>query len=359
MSSAKGYHSYRGRVSKWKVLLAVLLCLVILAAGAVIYLQEHMVYDENGVRRLEIPWLQEPEEPDPEQQTPPEEEPELDLVIQGPPGPAAIHAFSLPAEALTPTLWHETRNVVLLSSTVPYDAAAVTLKDAAGRVYYDSAAAMPGAVKAERDTAAALVEITGQSSGFHSIARIACLRDSVTARANVTELGLKNTGGYIFYDGNNQNWLDPAKEETVNYVSALVLEAADLGFDEILLTDLTYPTEGKLHKIAYTGSEDLSENIAALVRAVRAALGEREVLLSLELPEQVIASGPDETAGLDLNKLAPLADRIYAVTTASQAEGLKEKVTAVNETGDFIPELALESQAIQTERCLILHETPG
>lgn len=351
MTSAKGYHSYRGRVSKLKIFLAVLLFLVILAAAALIFIQEHMVYDEDGIRHLDIPWLEDSSQT-PEQEN--EQSPaELDLVIQEPEGLPAIHGFSLPAEAVTRALWQETRAAVSPpGSAISYDAVAVTLKDSSGTVYFDSTAAASSAVKTKEDTAAALASVTG--SELHTIARLSCLLDPPAARTNVTDMGLKNTGGYIFYDGNNRNWLDPAKTGTVEYLSALAAEAAALGFDELLLTDVAYPTEGKIHKIAYTGEETLSKNLTALLQALKKALEPYGLLLSVELPEAVIAAGPDETAGLDLTKLAPLVDRIYAVTAASQAEGLAAAVSAANEKTDFVPELALEVQAAGAERCLLL-----
>ena len=58
MAGAKGYRSYRGRGTKKKILLAVLLCLVILAAAVVIWVQGHMVYDADGTPHLDIPWQQ-------------------------------------------------------------------------------------------------------------------------------------------------------------------------------------------------------------------------------------------------------------------------------------------------------------
>ena len=77
MAGAKGYRSYRGRGTKRKILLALLLCLVILAAVMVILVQEHVVFDANGTPRLEIPWQKEE----------PEQTPELDLVIEEPEAP--------------------------------------------------------------------------------------------------------------------------------------------------------------------------------------------------------------------------------------------------------------------------------
>lgn len=356
MARAKGYHGYRGRPSKLKIFLGVLLCLVILAAAAALYLLEHVVYDENGVRHLdlELPWPQAPKDDAPDPEQPPEEEPVLDLVIQPPPGPQEIYALSVPAGPLTREVWEDARQGALLSSAVSYNAAAVTLKDSTGKIYFDSAAAPPGSVKTEEDTADVLAELTGDQSPFYSIARLSCLADPSTARAKVEDMGLQNTGKYIFYDRYSHVWLDPAKKFTRDYLAALVLEIAELGFDEVVLTDLTYPTAGKLDKINYTGEEDLSENIAGLVQTIRTALGERKILLSVELPESVAEGTPDETAGLDLEKLAPLADRIYAVTELSKAAEIRERVQSLRELGDFVPELALEDQAQGTESYLIL-----
>lgn len=349
MASAKGYHSYRGRGSKAKVFLALLLCLVILAAVGFIYIQEHSVYDENGIRHLEIPWLPE-EEPEAPAVDPAPEEP-LDLVIQEPAGPEPLRLASLPAEAMTQALWSAQSGATGLSSVIAYDGVAVTLKDGEGHIFFDFTGALSNTT-VKQDTGETLAAITARDD--HTVARLACLSDAPVARVHVTDMGLKNTGGYIFYDGNNRNWLDPAKEDTAAYLSALAVEAANLGFGELLLTDVTYPTVGKINKIAYTGEEDLSRNLAALIRAVRESLAGRELLLSVELPEAVVSGTPDTVAGLDLRVLAPLVDRVYAVTTPEQVEALRQQVENASETTEFFPEFALESQAADVERCLVL-----
>ena len=336
MTSAKGYHSYRGRPSKLKIFLAILLCLVILAAVALIFLQEHIVFDEQGLPHLQIPWeLEEPSPPAPPEITPPEEEPVLDLVIVEPPGPPAVRAFSVPEGTVTRDSWDSAERV--LPDGTACDAVAVTLKDADGTIYFDSAAGVKKSVKQAEDTEEVLAEITGER--FYSIARISCLLDPLASRTDVAGMGLKNTGGYIFYDLRSHTWLDPAKEGAVEYLSALAVEAAALGFDEILLTGVSYPTEGKINKIAYTGEEALGDNIAAFLQAMGAALEPYDLRLSIELPEAVVAGEPDEVAGLDLTQIAPLVDRIYAATTEDRVEALTEAVTAVDETTGFVPEL--------------------
>ncbi len=152
--------------------------------------------------------------------------------------------------------------------------------------------------------------------------------------------GLKNTGGYIFYDGNNLNWLDPAKEGTRTYVGQLAVECAALGFDEILLTDFSFPTEGKLDKIQYPEA-GMEASLSGLLTSLRTALdqaGYEDVLLSVELPAETVLTGRDETAGLLLTEIAPLVDRIYARTIAAQAQELADAVTAAG-CKTFVPEL--------------------
>ena len=164
--------------------------------------------------------------------------------------------------------------------------------------------------------------------------------------------GLKNTGGYIFYDGNNGNWLDPSKPAARQYLCTLAAELAQQGFDEILLTDVGYPTVGKLDKIDYNGA-DRAASIRLFLEELRSALGEYGVAVSIELPPEVITSGADDTAGLVLSDIAPLVDRVYAVTTVDQIPALEAAVSAAGEDTDFVAELTGHSPDV-TGSCLIL-----
>ncbi len=88
-----------------------------------------------------------------------------------------------------------------------------------------------------------------------------------------------------------------------------------MGFDEILLTDVSYPTEGSWIRSTTTAPTGRRENLGCSWRRCAAALAEYDVTLSMELPPQVITQGSDDTAGLVSADIAPLVDRIYAVTT--------------------------------------------
>ena len=327
MGGTKGYRSYRGRTSKGKIALAVLLVLIILAAVGFLWLQEYIVYDRDGSFHLELPWKT--ETPPAEEEVPPED---VEITIQEPEKPKALAAFSASAAPLTQAGWKDAWLGASVMSAPAYNAAAVTLKDSTGHIYFAATGAAAGTVSTAEDTAAAQTEVT--ESSYHSIGRMSCFLDPIAARADVEGMGLKNTGGYIFYDGNNSQWLDPAKPAARQYLCALAEELAKLGFDEILLTDVSYPTEGKLDKIAY-GDTPRAENLAAFLDEMAAILEPYDVTLSVELPAQVITQGSDDAAGLSLADIAQRADRIYAAAAPADAAALAEQVKEAGEDTDF------------------------
>lgn len=326
MAGARGYRSYRGRGSKGKIALAVVLILVIVASVIFIRLQDYLVYDESGRPHLSLP------EEDVQQEQPQEQE-DVNLVIQETPA-QAVRAMEVADTPLTG--WDAAMLTGGTYTGHECNAVAVTMKDAAGHVYYDSASAVSGAVHTQSGTAGALAALLG--SDTHAIARLSCFHDPIAANSDVEGMGLKNTGGYIFYDGNNSQWLDPAKPAARQYLCSLAKELADMGFDEILLTDVSYPTEGKLNKIAY-GDTALEENLAAFLDEMQAALAPYDVTLSVELPAQVITQGSDASSGLTLAQVAPRVDRIYAAASAADAASLADRVSQAAADTDFAVEL--------------------
>lgn len=324
MSTPRGYSSYRGRKMLWKILIAILLVAVILAAAGFLLLQKYLVYDENGRPHLQLPADSAAAESAPEGAS---SDP-LNITIDQPAAPEDFRAVQLGGD---PAGW------AAAAAAASQNVLCVTVKAPGGRVLYQSAVPeAPGAETAAAASAALSSLLDGKT---YAIARLSCLRDGETARSHLDDMGLKNTGGYVFYDGNNENWLDPSKPATVEYLCALAKECAALGFGEILLTDLTYPTKGKLDKIDYNGA-DRAQALADLVSAVKAAVG-GETAVSVELPETAVASGDDEAAGQNLSLLTPLVSRIY-VPSDNPALGADSELPLVRETaqppsdGDYL-----------------------
>ena len=347
MAGSRGYQSYSGRgASGGKIALAVILVLVIAAAILVIAAQRYIVYDETGTPQLTLPWQENvsTEEEGDVTEEPPEE---VEIIPPEPEKPEEIRGFSIPVGVLTGEKWEAAKASASADSTI-----AVTLKDSNSTVYFDTAMAVSGTVKTANDTMQVLSELTGETSDYHTIARISCFHDPKAAKSDVRGMGLRNTGGYIFYDGNNSQWLDPAKPAARQYLCNLAAEAAALGFDEILLTDVSYPTEGKLHKISY-GETAKNQNMQVFLEEMRAALEVYDVKLSIELPTGVITEGRDDTVGLVLSEVVSQVDRIYSVTTPDRVATLNAVIGVTDEEIQFIPEFTVEDPAF-TENCLVL-----
>ena len=99
--ATRGYQSYRGR-NHGKLALVIVLVLILLAAVGYLVAQEYMVYDDEGHRHLELPFLKkgQTEQPQQPEDTTPDD---VDLIIDEPERPMLkeLHARQLPDTVLT------------------------------------------------------------------------------------------------------------------------------------------------------------------------------------------------------------------------------------------------------------------
>ena len=319
-----GYRNYRGRSPKWKILLAVVLVLVIAVSATVLGLQRFVVYDETGTPHFLLPQSSESAQAEHEN-TPP-----ADLVIQEEEDPPAAEATVI---RLTPGVVDtaEEADAALAAIGGECTGAAITVKDESGKVFFPSQKS-PWAVNTDAVREAVSAVLDGTE---YTAARIVCFADPKAANSDVEGLGLKNTGGYIFYDGNNRQWLDPAKADARAYLCGLAAECAQLGFEEIILSHVGYPTEGKLDKIAY-GETPLDENLDLFLREMAETLKPLGVTLTVEMTAEGILGGT-EAGGLTLKTAAKHAGRICAMAEGSEVAVLAREVESVG--AEFVPML--------------------
>lgn len=319
-----GYRNYRGRSPKWKILLAVVLVLVIAVSATVLGLQRFVVYDETGTPHFLLPQSSESTQAEHEN-TPP-----ADLVIQEEEEPPAAEATVI---RLTPGVVDtaEEADAALAAIGGECTGAAITVKDESGKVFFPSQKS-PWAVNTDAVREAVSAVLNGME---YTAARIVCFADPKAANSDVEGLGLKNTGGYIFYDGNNRQWLDPAKADARAYLCGLAAECAQLGFDEIILSHVGYPTEGKLDKIAY-GETPLDENLDLFLREMAETLKPLGVTLTVEMTAEGILGGT-EAGGLTLKTAAKHAGRICAMAEGGEVAVLAREVESVD--AEFVPML--------------------
>lgn len=347
-SRARGYGGYHGRTPFWKILVGTILAAIILASGGLLFIQRSMSFDTYG--QLYLPGQEDASDGDkaipdliegaPEEESPPAEEGDSadagqsasPSLLEGPEAPwGGLRAYRINASPFSNAIYWDAHAIMKENG---YNAAVVTLKDETGAVYFPAQGVVSGAVRIDSGTGDALAELTG--SHKYAIARLCCFLDPLTANANVEKFGLKNTGTYIFYDEYAMNWTDPGKLDARAYLYGLAEEIAALGFDEILLTHVGYPTEGKLDKIAY-GPTPIGENLSTFLRGMREALDGTGVKLSIEVPKALLYGDPGPS-GLTLDILAPWVDRVYAEAEPSDIALLETAVRAAGNAA-FVPEI--------------------
>ena len=232
--TTKGYHRYRGRNTRGKVALVVVLVLILLAAVAYLLTQEYVVYDDEGKAHLELPWSRkEPEKPQPDSTPVPDD---VDITREEPQRQKveAIHAWELPYGCLGSDPGY------LLTDR---EAVAVNVKMYDGSVAYHTAVALPeGILTGGLSTSRNLQTIL--DSNCYTVARLACFCDNAFADAQQEQASLCAADGTLYRDDSGRRWLDPSKPGTLRYITDLAKECAQMGFDEILLDWFLYPISG-------------------------------------------------------------------------------------------------------------------
>ena len=344
----KGYHSYRGRRGGMRVLLIVLLALILLAACVYLFLQRYVTFTDSGEVRLDIPFFQTQEEKiETEDQNNGSGE-DVNLVIGDEAGEDPEEIGETEAAP-----YGEHRLIGL--DTLPADSATLeaelsaqgangfvyTVKDNTGRVFYDSTVALRDAVYEGSVDAAELSALCQQEDAL-SVALLNCFHDSYYAFSHMESAGICQSSGYIWYDNLSYHWLDPAKEQARSYVIDLALECARLGFDELLLEDMCYPSSGKLGKIDYSGNElGKTQALVLFLTELREALAPYDIRIALLLDEETLLTQDSgdlvETTGQDLKELLPLVDAVYAQVSDTAAAEAAIAAAAGEEEPAFIP----------------------
>lgn len=294
--ATKGYNSYHGRTPLWKKILIPILVLLLLAGGAFLYCQNHLVYDENGKVHLDLPFLNKKDD----QTKTPDDSPnpdDVDFTRDEPQGPTieVIHATAQPDSALeqdvTALISGSDKTVVL------------TLKLPDGTFTYQPSFQAEGSVGSAVSTEN-LKKLT--ASDKYVIARISALGDTTYANNHVDDAGLLRTWDeWLWYDYSRQCWLDPAKAPAQAYLKQVCKDLADLGVDEIVLDNFGWPAVGNMDAMLVPDGTDKPAVLTSLIAALRETLPKTTAL------SVAIEKNAPENSGLTPAILA-LFDRIYA-----------------------------------------------
>lgn len=198
---------------------------------------------------------------------------------------------------------------------------AVLMKDADGRLLYPSAIA---AVQDEGDIlrpVEGIEQTLGQlhAAGLALTAVMYAQEDDLFAEAN-EESALQNVEQVGWRDPDGRVYLDPANEEATGYLCAVASELKSLGFSEIILRGLGYPSRGTLTRIVY--ADDRFGAVTNFVAAVKTASPSMRVSVWLDSPG--LAENAD--TGQAVSALCQASDRVFAEVPDDGAAALQQMI---------------------------------
>lgn len=154
-----------------------------------------------------------------------------------------------------------------------------------------------------------------EKRGVYPIARIACFRDKFVPVTN-PELAVNKTTGGIWKDGGGYAWLDPYNRKNWDYIGAVVDFALDMGFPEIQLDYVRFPSEGRADTQVFPGKKGWPADTkpAQVVSEFAKFIGERvrakNAVLSADVFGIISSSKSDQGIGQELEVVAEPFDLI-------------------------------------------------
>ena len=315
--STRGYGSYRGRsagrrFAKFLGIVLVVLVILCLVAGA--YLQQFLVISDQGVQ-LDFPFASsaQPEPaPTPTPVTKPAETPVIVTPEPTPtptptPEPVGYVPVLLPAEALYDG------SALSRVEEAGADSALFDMKGDMGQLGHISKVdrAVTGSLNPDDASRNAAIQALNQTEGLYTVARVSCFKDHGLVLSDSSTAIFTNSG-YRWTDPDGVRWTSPTNPEVQDYVTAVCVELAQLGFDEILLDNAGYPNQGNLHYIKKGDAYDaarFSEVIDGFYAQTALALADYDVKLSVVATAEALA-GTDTLTGQTPENLARF-DRIW------------------------------------------------
>lgn len=305
---------YRGRKTGHDILITIVIVLAVLAAVliGITLLGSDSLMEKLAIlspQKSEVQQEQQPEqsvpelEPEPEPEPVPEPEPE--------PEPEVMTAVELTLEEAVSIAAPRRMEELGANSMI------LNMKADSGSLGWVSAQAMAEQVEANSSVESVnelLVALNEQ--GYHTIARFSCFRDELLGKNSENkECSILSNSGYRWQDFEKVNWVSPYSQQVQDYLIALMVELAQLGFEEILLEHCGYPPDGSgemgwIRKGAAYDLEQLDVVIAQFLEKADAALQPYGTTLSIRTTPEILLQDGLKT-GLTASVLDRWADRIW------------------------------------------------
>ena len=202
---------------------------------------------------------------------------------------------------------------ILAESQNKYNCLVLNVKSEDGTLRYYSGVSMAGSygVNGTENIKEALGKL--KEHDLWLVAELSCLGDSAMAMRN-SPISLKNAGGGVLTD-ETCSWLDPYNSVTREYIVDLMRELKEMGFDEVLLTNVCLPAN---MAIAYSqpmsAVPDSVSAVSSLCRYLRQQADEIGIYLSAELDGTALRENKSKDKGQDPEFFFKVFDRVYVRT---------------------------------------------
>ena len=312
---------YRGnRKYSWIITLVVfvLVILIITAVWLFYYLQRYLVYDKDRVR-LVLPAER-------AETFPTETEPtglpagftpvDVEIVVDpadysdvqtsAGEGLSPIHAIFVSAENV------KQGNLDFYAAGLgDFNAIVLELKGPDGMLRYRSGIPFADSygVNGALELGAAVEALKAQD--VRVVAQLSALVDGTMAVRNAPIALQDARSGEPFRDADGRAWLDPYSETLRAYLTALLRDLHDLGFDEVILGDLWCPdNENVRFSQVMTETPDRVSAVSSLALYLRKQADEIGITLSAVVDPAALVAGTNEAIGQDPAVFFKAFDRV-------------------------------------------------
>ncbi len=132
------------------------------------------------------------------------------------------------------------------------NAVVIDIKDDRGWITYETELELPREYRAVDARMGDLRELAGklEAHGIHAIGRLVVFKDDRLAMAR-PDLTIRQGGSGPWRDSTGAHWVDPYSREVWDYNSAVGREVIEMGFPEVQLDYVRFPTDGNVRAAEY------------------------------------------------------------------------------------------------------------
>lgn len=255
---------YRGgRSGGIGVLIPVLIVLCIIAAGILYFLNDNMTFTLDGTllspdkpktsdSDISANLIIESPEETPAVQ-PDETLPEPEAEVTSPEDDAGVRALFIPiGEVKSEELFAARLSEISADKKINTLVLEVKAEDGTLAFSSDSPLAVAAAVSGDDDALSRVMQ-SAREKGYRIALYMSCFKDNEAARKSQEE-SARTKNKIIWLDNGNVRWLSAYSEPAQEYILSSVKKLSSLSPNEIILSNVSFPAEGKTELLSYDKS---------------------------------------------------------------------------------------------------------